>query len=103
MPNYHDNHYAEMKVQPIEVMQKCMTPEQIDGLLMGQIIKYHMRAGHKSGESFDKDIEKRDRYISWFYQHRALGQHINPKMPNENVPEMFKSILLTNLDKFIKE
>ena len=103
MPNYHDNHYAKMKMQPIEVMQKCMSDAELGGLFIGQIIKYHMRAGHKSGESFDKDIEKRDRYISWLYQHAVLNEYIVPTMPSIDVPEEYKLNLLNNIEAIYKE
>lgn len=76
--NYHDKHYAEMKVQPIDVMQKMLTPEEFIGFLKGNIIKYHLRAGHKAGESDSKDNDKRDRYITWLDEYSARG-FINPR------------------------
>lgn len=78
MEKYYDNHYAEMSVQPIEVMQEIMSPEAFGGFLLGNAIKYHIRAGHKVGEDIEKEIAKRDRYISWRY-HARKGERIDPK------------------------
>lgn len=43
------SHYQEMPMQPIEVMQAVLTPDEYRGYLKGCIIKYSMRAGHKAG------------------------------------------------------
>lgn len=42
-------HYKDMPMQPWDVMQAVMTPEEFIGFLKGNIIKYSMRAGHKDG------------------------------------------------------
>lgn len=43
------SHYKDMPMQPIEVMQAVLTPDEYRGFLKGCIIKYSMRAGHKEG------------------------------------------------------
>lgn len=40
-------HYKDMGMQPWEVMQAVLTPEEFRGFLKGNIIKYAMRAGKK--------------------------------------------------------
>ena len=42
-------HYKDMPMQPWDVMQAVMTPEEFIGFLKGNIIKYSMRAGRKDG------------------------------------------------------
>ena len=42
-------HYKDMPMQPWDVMQAVMTPEEFRGFLKGNIIKYSMRAGRKDG------------------------------------------------------
>ena len=37
------DHYKNMKHQPIDVMESCMTPEQLQGFLRGNALKYLMR------------------------------------------------------------
>ena len=43
------NHYKEMPVQPWAVMEAVLTREEFVGFLKGNVIKYSMRAGRKSG------------------------------------------------------
>jgi hypothetical protein len=41
------NHYKDMSMQPWEVMEAVLTPEEFMGFLKGNIIKYAMRQGKK--------------------------------------------------------
>ena len=43
------SHYKDMPMQPWDVMQAVMTPEEFRGYLKGNVIKYAMRAGRKEG------------------------------------------------------
>lgn len=42
-------HYKDMPMQPWDVMQAVLTPDEFIGFLKGNIIKYSMRAGRKDG------------------------------------------------------
>ena len=53
------SHYQEMPMQPIEVMQAVLTPEEYRGYLKGCILKYSMRAGRKEGTD---DVGKAEHY-----------------------------------------
>lgn len=57
------SHYKDMPVEPLEVMRQVMTKDEYRGFLKGNIIKYAMRAGQKSGS--DKDAEKAQHYIEF--------------------------------------
>lgn len=74
---YYDAHY-QGAIQPLEIMQATMTPEEFQGFLKGNIIKYGYRAGHKAGESAEKDKVKFNRYSEWLTQVRS-GQVIDPR------------------------
>ena len=50
------SYYGAGGVEVIEVMKAKLTPEQFEGYLLGNIIKYSTRANFKG--SFDRDIEK---------------------------------------------
>ena len=52
-------HYKDMGVQPWDVMQAVLTPEEFRGFLRGNIIKYGMRQGLKGSD----DAEKARHYI----------------------------------------
>jgi hypothetical protein len=43
------SHYKDMPMQPWHVMEAVLTPEEFQGFLKGNIIKYSMRAGRKDG------------------------------------------------------
>lgn len=61
-----DSNYSVMAgLEPIEVMQAALTPEEFVGFLKGNVIKYSMRARHKQGKSAKKDIAKAKRYAEW--------------------------------------
>lgn len=42
-------HYLDMPMQPWDVMQAVLTPEEFRGFLKGNVIKYAMRQGKKDG------------------------------------------------------
>lgn len=73
---YFDAHY-DGDVQPIELMQMILTPEQFIGFLMGNIIKYSMRCGKKDAP--EKELTKIRRYKAWLDQARN-GEIINPRV-----------------------
>lgn len=56
-------------------MQMFLPPEQFQGFLRGNVIKYVLRAGHKDdpGKEMDKVIQ----YAKWARQH-INGEKINP-------------------------
>ena len=43
------DHYKTMPMQPWDVMEAVLTPEEFRGFLKGNIVKYAMRAGKKEG------------------------------------------------------
>ena len=47
-------HYKEMGVQPWDVMEAVLTPEEFIGFLKGNIIKYSMRQGKKDSDDANK-------------------------------------------------
>lgn len=79
---HYDSHYSAMVgFEPIEVMQRVMTYEELRGFLKGNIIKYAMRAGHKEGEDAAKDAAKAKRYAEWLSKLHYIDPDIliNPK------------------------
>lgn len=47
-------HYKDMPVQPWEVMESLLTPEEFIGFLKGNIVKYSMRQGRKDSDDAGK-------------------------------------------------
>jgi hypothetical protein len=71
-------HYNSKPIQPIELMQALMTPEEFVGFCKGNFIKYSMRAGSKEGENSDKDTNKAKQYHMW-WQMAKDGATIDPR------------------------
>ena len=55
-------HYKDMEIQPWEVMQAILTPEEFRGFLKGNAIKYAMRQGRKGDAS--EDAQKARHYAA---------------------------------------
>ena len=49
------SHYKDMAIQPWDVMQAVLTPEEFRGYLKGSVLKYSLRAGKKEGADDDAD------------------------------------------------
>ena len=60
-------------VEPIELMQAILTPDEFKGFLKGNAIKYAFRAGRKAGESAEKDKTKFMVYSQWLYNYQHGG------------------------------
>ena len=58
MNNIEGNHYVASAMQPIQVMQAIMTPEQFSGFLIGNIIKYRMRCNYKGQHDMVKQLNQ---------------------------------------------
>lgn len=82
-------HYLSMDIEPIEVMQADMTPEEFEGFCKGNAIKYLLRAGKKNGEEKAKEYEKAAQYATWLVT-LANGGKIEIKK-GEKVSELKKN------------
>ena len=69
---YHDSHYKDCVFEPITAMQGLMSREQFKGFLMGNAIKYRLRAGHKGNAL--SDIDKALRYEEWLKEFEEEGE-----------------------------
>ncbi len=47
-------HYKDMPLQPWDVMEAVLTPEEFRGFLKGNIIKYALRQGKKDSDDAGK-------------------------------------------------
>lgn len=70
-------HYKKSAMQPIEVMQTFLSPEQFKGFLLGNFIKYSMRANFKG--QYDSDRGKAKQYAYWYHLVKTVPTgRINP-------------------------
>ena len=56
-------HYTSMPVQPWTAMQAWMTPQEFQGFLRGNVIKYMARAGTKPDVPAVQDLKKAMHYL----------------------------------------
>ena len=56
-------HYLESVVEPIKVMEKLFTKEELKGFIKGNILKYRLRMGHK--DDIQKEMDKIRVYEQW--------------------------------------
>lgn len=61
----YNQHYKALPIEPIELMRMTLTKEELQGFIKGNIIKYALRAGHKEGEDYGKDVAKLLVYKGW--------------------------------------
>lgn len=59
----YNKHYLEAVVEPIEVMEKMFTKEELKGFIKGNILKYRLRMGHK--DDIQKEMDKIRVYEQW--------------------------------------
>lgn len=59
----HDKHYLESVVEPIKVMEKLFTKEELKGFIKGNILKYRLRMGHK--DDIQRELDKIRVYEQW--------------------------------------
>jgi len=67
------SHYVTKKVQPWEAMEAWMSPEQFEGFLRGNAIKYLARYTDKGGIN---DVNKALHYGEKLSEHLASYHHI---------------------------
>lgn len=72
----HDEHYRDGKLETIEVIERLLTPEQLDGYLYGNELKYKLR---------QKGQDEADKVKAMNYHHR---RHFGEWLKFEPVPEV---------------
>lgn len=69
-------HYQFARVEPIEILQMYLSPEEFKGYLRGNALKYLLRLGHKDEPT--KEIDKAYQFSKWLRQ-AASDETINPR------------------------
>lgn len=57
------SYYDVGGIEVLDVIQAKLTPEQFEGYLLGNSIKYTLRANHKG--TYKRDLEKAANYTQW--------------------------------------
>lgn len=60
------NYYDQGGIETLDVIKAKLTEEQYEGYLLGNSIKYTLRANWKDNRL--RDLEKASNYIKWFIE-----------------------------------
>jgi hypothetical protein len=74
------SHYRDMQMQPWDVMQAVLTPEEFRGFLKGNVIKYAMRHKAKNGA---EDLRKVIHYAQLALE-LQYGQAMGDEQPTDD-------------------
>ncbi len=55
-------------LEAIDIIKKTLTPEQYKGYLIGNSLKYRLRAGYKNNT--EEDIAKAKKYEEWLNEYK---------------------------------
>ncbi len=75
--NTYDNvekpyHYNWLQMEVIDIIFNALTPEEFEGYLKGNIIKYSLRAGFKDKATLNEDLAKRNKYLDWLLEFQKM-------------------------------
>ena len=70
-----DKHYDEGGISTKDILQAKLTPEQYEGFLLGNIIKYSTRANFK--DSFEDDVRKAGVYSKFLQEFEKTPTEIS--------------------------
>ena len=68
---YHPDHYKTGGIETIDYIKAKLTPEQFEGYLVGNVIKYVSRYRHKNGV---EDLKKARVYLNWLIEEMEGNQ-----------------------------
>jgi len=60
------SYYDQGRIEVLDVIQAKLTPEQYEGYLLGNAIKYNLRLNWKGSKS--RDAEKAKNYSTWYHE-----------------------------------
>lgn len=76
-----NSHYDAGGISVIDVIRAKLTPEQYEGFLLGQIIKYSLRLNFKNQQA--SDAEKLAEYAMWLNETYYGKTYQEPPKPND--------------------
>lgn len=87
------NHYETMDIQPWEVIESCLSEEQVKGYHVATALAYLMRH-HKKGGDIDlrKAAHHLDRLVEYMDESTEEPEPLFSLMDDEQVPEMPKEV-----------
>lgn len=62
------DHYKTGGLEVVDIWRAKLSRDEFRGLLKGNILKYLLRAGCKSGEKVMDDLQKCETYLNWLIE-----------------------------------
>jgi Protein of unknwon function (DUF3310) len=81
------DHYKFGGIETIDYLQAKMTPEEFEGFLKGNVLKYLSRAKHKGGLT---DLQKAQWYLTRLIDTTSRAQGMKPTEDDEAKPLKFE-------------
>lgn len=69
---HHPSHYNNSYIEVIDVIKMALTPEEFQGFLKGNVLKYELRAQHKNKENPEEDYAK----SKFYYDKTLVNDHV---------------------------
>lgn len=66
MNHDHPPHYNKGSIECIDAIASALSPDQLEGFIRGNVIKYLWRSPHKNGI---EDLNKARWYLDWYISH----------------------------------
>jgi len=80
-----DHHYDAGGIETLDIIKAKLTPEQYEGYLLGNALKYQCRMNFKTPDSPQRDAEKAANYSRYLAE--FLAEHCNSDIPAPPKPE----------------
>lgn len=77
--NINPSHYKQGKIEAIDALEAAMSPEQFEGYLKGNILKYCWRYENKGGV---EDLKKAQWYLSKLIEHNTPKEFVQSTFPD---------------------
>jgi hypothetical protein len=63
MNHDHPSHYNQGNIECIDAIASALSPQELDGFVRGNVMKYIWRSPHKNNI---EDLKKAQWYLSWY-------------------------------------
>lgn len=67
----HPLHYTAGGIEVIDIIRAKLTPEQLEGYLWGNVLKYVLRWPYKDGL---RDLDKAAKYLEWLRERARVAR-----------------------------
>lgn len=74
MNHDHPSHYNQSNIECIDAIASALSPQELDGFVRGNVMKYIWRSPHKNKV---EDLKKAQWYLSWYISRLEKNNAVN--------------------------